>query len=261
MSRNLHRAILIVIVSIGFLGITDSAFASFFGYDTWYDAEKTPWPPPDDDDYMCWAGAASNILAWGGWGTSTFNNEDKIFQNFQDHWTDQGSLVDVGWRWWLNGEYPPGYPYSNKWSRVDVPGGGNHYPTYDFDSYYYENWNTAQSMSAIDEYLHNGYGSTIAIYTEGSGHALTVWGYEYSGSNDYLGLHVTDSDDYLSQLAYYPVSWDSGNNWWALGGGYSDWHIGGVEALTATPEPASAVLFLLGAATLAARSYRKRRKR
>lgn len=259
-TRRLHKVIVIIVIfSIGVLGITNSVFASYFGYSTWYDADKTL--AYDDDDYMCWAAAASNILAWGGWGASEFNNEDKIFKNFQDHWTNQGSLMDVAWRWWLNGEYPPGYPYGDDWSRVDVPGGGNYWPGYNFSDYYYESWETANTMSKIDEYLHAGYGVTLAIYTALNGHALTVWGYEYSDSGDYQGIYVTDSDDYVNQLVYCSVSWDSNKKWWTLEGKYSGWHIGGVEALAPTPEPVSSVLFLIGTAVLAVRSYRKRRKR
>lgn len=253
--RKLYKAIvLIVTFGTGVLGIANSVFASYFGYDTWFDAEKTL--AYDDDDYMCWAAAASNILAWGGWGTSEFNNEDKIFQNFQDHWTNEGGMMEYGWDWWLNGTEPPDEP---GWSQVDVPGGGNYWPEYNFSDYYYENWETAQAMSAIDEYLHAGYGVTLAIYQGQSGHALTVWGYEYSDSSGYEGIYVTDSDDYQDTLAYYAIS-PAGSKW-QLGGGYSGWYIGGVEALAVVPEPVSSVLFLFGGATLAVRSCWKRRKR
>lgn len=253
--RKLYKIIVIIIFSIGVLGITDPVFASYFGYSTWYDADKTG---NVQDELMCWAAAASNILAWGSWGTSQFDNEDKIFTNFQDHWTNQGSLVDVGWRWWLNGEYPPGYPYSDEWSRVDVTGGGNYWPGYNFSGYYHENWETDRAMSAIDEYLHKGYGPTIAVYAKGGGHALTVWGYDYSGS-DYTGIYVTDSDDDVNELAYYSVSWNHGRKWWDLGEDYSGWHIGGVEAFAVNPEPVSSALFLVGGAALAFFRYKKKK--
>ncbi len=63
--RKLSRVIVIIIFSIGVLGITNSVFASYFGYDTWYDADKT-WN--GQDNLMCWAAAASNIVSWGGLG-------------------------------------------------------------------------------------------------------------------------------------------------------------------------------------------------
>ncbi|MDP2905963.1 MAG: PEP-CTERM sorting domain-containing protein [Candidatus Omnitrophota bacterium] len=249
----LYKIIVIIIFCIGILGITDSVFASYFGYSTWYDADKN-WD--GQDTYMCWAAAASNILAWGSWGMSQFDNEDKIFTNLVDHWTNQGSLMHVGWNWWFNGEYPSGYPYDSDWSTVDVSGGGNYWPGYNVSDYYHGYWAEANAMSKVDEYLHAGYGTTLAVYAGGSGHALTVWGYEYLGS-DYQGVYVTDSDDHASQLAYYPVSLVGSE--WGLGGAYSGWHIGGVEAFAVNPEPVSSLLFLLGGGLLAARRLRKKK--
>jgi len=55
---------------------------------TWYDAEKSP--TNTEDDEMCWAAAASNILAWSGWASSESNDPDATFQYYQDHWTDYG---------------------------------------------------------------------------------------------------------------------------------------------------------------------------
>jgi len=125
---------------------------------------------------MCWAAAASNILTWGNWGTSQYYDEDKIFTNFVDHWTNLGSLMDVGWNWWFDGTEPPNWP---GWSSVDVPGGGNYWPGYNFTDYYHENWMPAEAMSTLDSYLHAGYGTTLALYYEYHGqtygHALTVW--------------------------------------------------------------------------------------
>ena len=110
-------------------------------------------------------------------------------------------------------------------------------------------------MSKIDEYLHAGYGTTLAVYGPGS-HALTVWGYEYLGSA-YKGIYVTDSDDHANQLVYYPVAFVGSE--WDLGGAYSGWHIGGVEAIAVNPEPVSSILFVVGGAALALVRRKKRR--
>jgi hypothetical protein len=62
---------------------------------TWHDAEKSP--TNEEDDLMCWAAAASNILAWTGWGYpsgTSFANEDDMFGYYQDHWTDQGGIME-----------------------------------------------------------------------------------------------------------------------------------------------------------------------
>src|SRR4030042_689174 len=73
---------------------------SYYGYSqwggTWHDANKNI----DDlahDSPMCWAAAASDILAWGNWGTAAHGTETQIFQNFKDHWTNAGSLMNYGW--------------------------------------------------------------------------------------------------------------------------------------------------------------------
>jgi len=245
------KIVVIVIFSLGLLGVINSAFAGYFGYDEWHDVNKN-WV---DDSNMCWAAAASNILGWGGWGTSIFNTGDKIFQNFKDHWTNDGGLMKYGWDWWLNGTKPPN---EQGWSQVNVDGGGNYWPTYDFDYYYHEDWNTSKSMSAIDEYLHSGYGTTLAIYRGLSGHALTCWGYEYDDKG-YTDIYVTDSDDSEFQLVKTSVSWNPGKNCWILGDAYKGYHIGGVEAFAVIPEPISSLLFLVGAAPLAYFRYRKKK--
>lgn len=244
------KLVIVVIFGLGLLGVVNSAFADYYGYDEWYDANKV-WDGSDES--MCWAAAASNILSWGGWGTSSFGTEDEIFQNFKDHWTNEGGLMEYGWDWWLNGTNPPNW---DGWSQVDVEGGGNHWPEYSFSNSYYENWNAKESMSAIDEYLHAGYGVTLAIYRPNGGHALTVWGYEWDNTG-YNGIYVTDSDDDISQRIYCSVS-RRGQRWY-LGDDYSGWYIGGVEALAATPEPISCLLFLVGAAPLAYFKYRKKK--
>ncbi len=166
--------------------------------------------------------------------------------------------MDVAWRWWLNGDYPPEYPYSDEWSRVDVSGGGNYWPGYNFSDYYHEEWESTQAMLAIDDYLHKGYGVTLAIYKGQSGHALTAWGYKYDGSG-YQGIYVTDSDDKKNELAYYPISLSSDGSKWNLDDGYSGWHIGGVEGLSVTPEPVSSVLFVVGGAALAFFRHKKKK--
>ena len=65
------RAIIIFILIIKIAGTGSTAFAtSFYGYEVyggeWQDAEKTF--SNTEDDEMCWAAAASNILDWTGWG-------------------------------------------------------------------------------------------------------------------------------------------------------------------------------------------------
>ncbi len=226
---------------------TPTGTSYFIWYDwggTWCDAEKLPGDP--EDDLLCWAAAASNILEWTGWGLAGgMSNTDQMFQHFQDHWTDEGSLPYIAWYWWFDGtEIVPG----PGWSHVDVPGGGNFWPTENFYDYYVENWAEYQALSAIDTYLHAGYGVTLAIYTDtGGGHAITCWGYDYDDLDPdyYVGVHVTDSDDdkHLptppDTLRYYEVEYNTMYARWHLQNlyGSNSWWIGGVMGLCAKEEP------------------------
>ncbi|MDY6851304.1 MAG: IdeS/Mac family cysteine endopeptidase, partial [Thermodesulfobacteriota bacterium] len=234
----------VIILALVFsLGLAGSGFAlTYQPYgDNWLDAEKSP--NNSEDDLMCWAAAASNILAWSGWGSPVAGGagaEDTIFAYFQDHWTDVGGLMEFGWDWWFDGTNPSqGW---SGWSQVDVAGGGFYNPPY-FTDYYYRTSTDSAAMSAIDDYLHAGYGVTLAIYGAFD-HAITCWGYEYDALGNYLGVYVTDSDDDKidptpdDELKYYNVSYNTSTNQWDLGGSLSGCHIGEVMALDQAPTSA-----------------------
>ena len=109
-------------------------------------------------------------------------------------------------------------------------------------------------MPAIDAYLQNDFGVTLAAYSESGGHALSVWGYEYDEYGNYTGIYVTDSDDYMTDLKLLTV--DLVDGLWYLDSenlyNYSDWFIGGVQALdqnpgkSPVPEPGTLILVGLG---------------
>jgi len=234
---------------------------------TWCDAEKTL--DNTDDDLMCWAAAASNVLEWTGWGyvehstDGAMTNCDDMFAHFNAHWEDQGSLTEIGWMWWFDGDdglpgnYPNDPPYiggPGSWSEVDVPGGGEFWtPPYNLGTYFHE-YSGSQTLQHIDSYLHSGWGVALGIYD--GGHAITCWGFEYDDTVDkttnpedyYLGLYITDSDDNKHQnswdppddrIRYYSVSYNSGINRWVFdtyGGG--GWHIEIVFALEPFPNTA-----------------------
>ncbi|SEM26753.1 hypothetical protein SAMN04489760_108115 [Syntrophus gentianae] len=254
------HAILFLILVVLFIAVPSFAsVTNYFGYTTyggtWSDADKTY--SNSDDDYMCWAAAASNILSWAGWSTSLYSSADSIFAAFQEYWTDQGGLMSYGWDWWFTGATPS---YGTSASYVYVSGGGGYYKSLfeslslNFADYYHEETNAGSMMSAIATYLTSGYGTTIGIYkaigNSITGHALTVWGYAYDG-NEYTGIWVTDSDDYGSSdsLTYYDVEYKNGK--WYLEG-YNGYYIGVVEALdrntssSAVPIPAAIWLFSSG---------------
>ena len=219
----------------------------------WVDAEKDY---QDGDDLLCWAGAASNVLAWTGWGAvGGMTTTDQMFQYFQDHFTDAGSLPQFGWDWWFDGTNPAaGW---GSWAQVDVAGGA-FYPSYSTYEYIHTRGQgaTAQrySMMDVDQYCRAGYGVALGIF--GSiGHAITCWGFNYDSSlspsdpNYYKGVWVTDSDDnkYTSngttapdRLHYYAVTWDSTSGHYDFNSYSSGAYIGevdGLERLANTPPP------------------------
>lgn len=266
----------VILVALVFsLSLAGSGFADTYqpyGSD-WLDAEKSP--TNTEDDLMCWAAAASNILAWSGWGSPVASGagaEDTIFAYFQTHWTDQGGLMEFGWDWWFDGTHNS--PTGSGWSYVDVAGGGDFWdPPYTFTDYYHRTWQDGSAMSAIDDYLHAGYGVTLGVYEDGGdgGHAITCWGYDYSAGDPggYLGVRVTDSDDNKGStappdvLAYYNVTYDSTKNKWFLQNfyGQNDWYIGEVMALDQSPEsavPLPAAVWLLGSGLLGLVGVRRR---
>jgi len=252
------------LISVGLLGITSTAYAGMYlpygmTYQVgWFDTNKT-WADTNDD-LMCWAAATSNILAWGNWnyGMSAFSTEDAIFQHYQDYWSDQGGIMEYGWSWWIDGINPaqgsnPPNDDTAGWSQVDVSGGvpaNGFWPQYNFYDYYYRTGEDDLAMSAIDNYLHAGYGTTIGIYGP-SDHAFTTWGYFYDDiTGAYTHIIFTDSDDYESAdgsirtLWYTSVSYSTGTygDKWYLGG--SSWYIGEVQALASNPIPAPGAILL-----------------
>ncbi|MCP4107502.1 MAG: PEP-CTERM sorting domain-containing protein [Desulfobacteraceae bacterium] len=250
-----HKMNILLLVLALFISGSGSAFGiSYFGYDefggTWHDADKD-W---DGDRLLCWAAVASNILDWGGWGVSDYNTESSIFDNYEDHWTDRPGLPIYAFWWWFYGEdISSDFPWEPS---VDVAGGGNYFSDCNFYDYYHEYWEN-DTMSAIDDYLHAGYGVNMTIYSFTGGHALTAWGFEYDENGDYIGVYVTDSDDNrwgASGLQYYSVSWNDSYDRWDIGDGmYSGWHIGGVMALgrNTIPEPGTIILVSFGLLGLA----------
>ena len=217
---------------------------------SWSDAEKSPTNP--NDDLMCWAAAASNILQWTGWGNVVgLANADQIFQYYQNHWTDQGGLMEFGWEWWFDGTNPSaGW---SGWSQV-YAAGGDFYPTQNFASFLHVQDTTSQALSAIDQDIHAGYGTTIGVQGPG-GHAISVWGFNYNAASpsQYYGIWVTDSDDDKSstsppdRLRYYQVSL-SGGRWYLQNFyGSNSWYIDTVQALgKGSPTPSNTAPVISG---------------
>ena len=255
MMRSSRLALLALFFSF-FIPSAIHAYTYYGYYDTgrqWYDAQKST--SSSDDDQLCWAAAASNMLAYTGWGfpqSGNFSDANDIFEYFQYYWSNAGGNMYYAVQWWFEGvNNAPSY---SSWSQLEVSGGGDFYSADSFDdAYTFENafvWNTntSSAMDAISQYLHSGYGVGLSIANNRhQGHAITVWGYESDDNDDYLGLWVTDSDDEYGDLIYYSVFF-SGSSWHLDNYDSSDqWYIVEVHGLdqmpvVATPIPSTALL-------------------
>lgn len=179
-------------------------------YENWggrfHDAKKSP---AAGDDLMCWAAAASNVLAWTRWGVPnghSFKTEQDIFQYFQDHWLDQVGYPQRAWEWWFNGADQPG---------VELPGGG-FWKSHDFSSNYHVKSDRRDALPDIEGFLKKGYGVVLHLISQAGGHYVTCWGFESDGNGNHVGIFVTDSDDTINNLRYYHLSrqgW-SYEGWW-----------------------------------------------
>lgn len=259
------------------LNTSISQATSFYVYDyydtwssSWSDANKTS--TSYDDDLMCWAAAASNILYWSGWANVdgySFSSSQDIFEYFQEYWLDEGSSVYYAWEWWFEGT--SGDDYSDYESQIDVSGGGDFWtagyidssfwwtPDADYDaSSFWWTSDDKDAIHALSDLLENGYGVSLSL-TGSTNHAITCWGYETDDdSGRIIGIYVTDSDDDESNgMQYYELTSSSLPGAWYLSE-YSDesYYISEVfglqmSTLSAVPEPATALLFGLGIMGLA----------
>ena len=225
------RRFLVYLLLILSLGVASSAPAlgdtTYFVYDqyggTWQDANKTG----VNDSQMCWAAAASNVLAWGNWTTPTYNTAQAIFQDITSNFGNQPGWMYNAFNWWLGTFFPT---YSATSSEMNYSGGGN-------------------LMATADSLLHKDYGVTLGIRTGSYGHAITLWGFSQNALGNYTGIYVTDSDDGTFGLMYDTIAWD-GANWNLTGGLEAGWYISDLEALaagaSAVPMAPSWVLFGTG---------------
>ncbi|WDP88776.1 MAG: hypothetical protein HUN04_03115 [Desulfobacter sp.] len=261
--KSVIMALTLCIITAAFTGAAASASTYYIWDDwggSWSDAEKSPLS--SEDDLMCWAATAANILAWTGWG-DVVGDADDIFEYYQAHWTDVGGNAYFAWEWWFDGENE--MQGESGWSQVDVPGGGFWAATYSLDDYVFSTFESsvdALAMRNIEYSLTQGYATALGLADGGTGgHSVTCWGYEYDADGNYLGIWITDSDDDKGdetpedELVYYAVN--SENGLWYLADFYGTdhWYITEVQGLSsmpaAVPLPSAMLLFGGGLAMLA----------
>lgn len=220
---------------------------------TWADADKTS--QIDEDDKMCWAAAASNILEWTGWG-NVVGDTDQIFEYFQDKWSNAGGLSYYGWQWWFTGDnYHQG---DTGWAQETENGGGFWSSEYDFDNFIAFTSNDEYAMNWAAFFLENGYGTVLSLTNDitDAKHAITLWGYGVDDSN--IWIEITDSDDGFYGLSQYSISQTSDR--WELQyyNNEDGWYISSVQGLAASPAPEPSNFFLFGLALITGAGFLRR---
>jgi hypothetical protein len=160
---------------------------------TWHDAEKDFADGGYEDGFMCWAAAASNMLAWGGWGEAgELADEDAIFEHYQDHWKSVGGDPYYAIRWWMLGGMEDS-------GARKAPGGGGFYPEARPRDYLRNsNLRTRLVPERLRDYARLGYvsGVRVAHPEIEFWHSITCWGVNVDPETDkVLGIWITDSDD------------------------------------------------------------------
>ncbi len=227
-------------------GLTISNNSITGGY---YDADKINPYVGGVDCMMCWAGAASNMIAWwqnhyGAYftvSTSAPVSADDVFAEFRRYWKNEGAYTFSACQWWLAGDAND-YWYDQNYEKHHKPGmatGGAFYSRFYnsasvLDMVYFDvvKGHSALSVATVfaDKFED---GCTISITILGVGgyasdtgaHALTLWGIERDASTGELTtIYYTDSNDRKDQVISMKVRYNSEYGCYQLVGGDSRYH-------------------------------------
>lgn len=286
---------IIIIFTLLSMGVSYSFATPYYLWDdyggTWYDVDKKY---DGNDEYMCWAAAAINQLAWGDWIPTSSSGEyrwdvpnsdepdlDEVFYFLKGELENTGYFVEPALEWWITGDYDDifkeydqyfmGGPFLEYAENVheDIEFEGN------FEDYYKNLWivdeqDKSSNVGFLDDILHDGYATSISIHaTDGKNigwHALNVWGIEYDDHGYYAGLYLTENNDGPGDELLY-TSLELTDNEWLLSDFHllgEDWYIGDVFGLAArdskcVPEPNSIGLIFLGILSIIAMKYRRKK--
>ena len=170
------------------------------------DAEKT-YSYDDDDENLCWAASASNMLYYTGWAAQAgFDSEDDLLEDFVDHFDNNGAHAYNAMFWFFNSSSLGYNELAPGWAAFE-PGSGGYLNDYAADMLCGRDPFNTQSIDESAEMLRSGRGVSIAVdlYKKGQyagGHAVTLWGYAVDTSlpeddpDRYLNIFLSDSDSY-----------------------------------------------------------------
>ena len=172
------------------------------------DTEKTR--DEDDDDEMCWAASASDILMYTGWGAKVgFTDADSIFESFIAAYDNKGSHPYCAFAWFFNGIDNFYSSDTDAAKPIDYPNSGGFLKEYDFDLLIDDlkdlDLSGAEGLKGLCSHLRDGCGVSLSfdLYDEDGyygAHSTTCWGYvaDLSYSPDekeyYTDILITDSD-------------------------------------------------------------------
>lgn len=192
----------------------------------WYDFNKDFRRGEQGDDLLCWAVAASNLLAW--WQEQNHELlppgvpvQEQVWMTFCSAFENEGSDPDQGIRWWFNGQYVQRQPGNGQRcaSLRDAAAGGYFRVSGPEPEFLLYNGRgagvTADTLTAV---LLSGFRRGDAFWLgasctrpDGSPfmHSITVWGVDVvrdaAGQTQIAAIYMCDSDDRTRMLHRIPV--------------------------------------------------------
>ena len=288
--------VLSIVALMAMTAVTQAAEAWAYGVSReggWVDFDKDAVNKPYmDDEGMCWAAAASNVITW--WEghnaellTSTNQPTHNAWDVYRLVYLNIGGVPANAFNWWINGISRDDYGVA-QYGFGSVMDADVYDNTKEFDIQWYfdggflkDVYSTKENPITLavgnsDSYalcgrivdaLQSGY----ALVLSASMHALTLWGVEYEETEQGTVITkawVTDSDDYQNALVessqFSVKSGPDGNAVAMKLPTYSDGTsfvysaIAGMRTnINIVPEPATGTLSLLALAVLVARRRRK----